>query len=73
MRVLVDSGSIGNYIEARECATRGIKIEAKYQAEECKMANGSVVKTKGRVSFILKCGGYKGEISTRFFPNLDNR
>ena len=28
MRVLVDSGSTGNYIDARECTTWRIKIEA---------------------------------------------
>ena len=28
MRVLVDSGSTGNYIDARECAARRIKVEA---------------------------------------------
>ena len=36
MRVLVDSGSIGNYIDAQECAARGMKIEAEDQAEELK-------------------------------------
>ena len=28
IRVLVDSGSTGNYIDARECAARRIKIQA---------------------------------------------
>ena len=37
MRVLVDSGSIGNYIDAQECVGRGIKIEVEDQAEELKM------------------------------------
>ena len=39
MPVLVDSGSIGNYIDARESATRGMKIEAEDQLEELKMAD----------------------------------
>ena len=30
MGVLVDLGSIGNYIDARECRIGGIKIEAEY-------------------------------------------
>ena len=47
MRVLVDSGSTGNYIDARECTTHGIKVEAEDHVEELKMAYGSVVKTKG--------------------------
>ena len=40
MHVLVDSGSTGNYIDARECTAQRIKIEAEDQAEELKMADG---------------------------------
>ena len=47
------------------------QIEAEDQAEELKMADGAVVKTKGRVQFILKCGGYRGEIPAQFFPNMN--
>ena len=47
MRVLVDSGSTGNYIDARECTTQRMKIEAKDQAEELRMADGIVVKIEG--------------------------
>ena len=71
IRVLVDLLLIGNYIDAQECIARGIKIEAVDQAEELKMADGTMVKTEGRVQFVLKCGGYKGEISTRVFPNMN--
>ena len=71
MRVLVDSGSTGNYIDAQECAARGMKIEAEDQAEELKMADGTMVKTKGRVQFVLKCGEYRGQISTWLFPNMN--
>ena len=49
MRVLVDSGSTRNYIDARECIARGIKVEAEDHVEELKMADGTVVKTEGRV------------------------
>ena len=35
------------------------------------MADGTVVKTEGRVQFVLKCGGYNGQISTRVFPNMN--
>ena len=68
LRVLVDSKSTGNYIDARECTARGIKIEAEDQPEELKMADGTVVQTEGRVQLVLKCGGYKGKILARFFP-----
>ena len=47
MRVLVDSGSTGDYIDAWECATRGMKIEVEDWAEEVKMADGTVVKPEG--------------------------
>ena len=71
MRVLVDSGSIGNYIDAWERTARRIKIEAEDQSEELKMADGTVVKTEGRVQFVLKCGGYRGQISAQVFPNMN--
>ena len=71
MRILVDSGSTSNYIDARDCAARGMKIEAANQAGELKMADGIVVKIEGRVQFVLKCGGYRGQISTPVFPNMN--
>ena len=46
MHVLVDSGSTGNYIDARECRDCGIKIEAEDQVEELRMADGTMVKTE---------------------------
>ena len=45
----MDSGSTGNYIDAQECIARGIKVEAEGQAEELKMADGTVVRIEGRV------------------------
>ena len=71
MQILVDSGLTGNYIDARECATCGIKIEAEDQVEELRMADGIVVKIEGRVQFMLKCGGYRGRISARVVPNMN--
>ena len=35
------------------------------------MADGTMVKTEGRVQFILKCGRYRGQISARVFPNTN--
>ena len=71
IHVLVDFGSIGNYIDARECAAQRIKIEAEDQAEELKMVDGTVVKIEGRVQFVLKCGGYRGQISAWIFPHMN--
>ena len=64
----MDSGSIGNYIDARECTACRMKIETEDQSEEPKMADGSMVRTGGRVQFVLKCGGYRGGISAWYFP-----
>ena len=71
MHVLVDLGSTGNYIDARECTTRGMKIVAEDQMEELKMADEIVIKIEGRVQFVLKCGGHKGQISAGVFPNMN--
>ena len=47
LRVLVDSGSTGNYIDAQECTARGIKVEEEDQPEELKIADGTIAKTEG--------------------------
>ena len=73
MHVLVDSGSTGNYIDTLECTARRIKIEVEDEEEELKMADGIVVKTKGRIQFVLKCGGYRGQISAWVFLNVNNQ
>ena len=49
MRILVDFGLTGNYIDARECMVRNIQIQDEDAAEELQMADGIVIKTKGRV------------------------
>ena len=48
-------------------------METENKPEELKMANGIVVTIEGRVQFVLKCGGYKGEISARVFPNMNKQ
>ena len=69
----MDSGSIGNYIDARECTAHGIKVEAEDQSEELKMANGIVVRIDERAQYMLKCGGYRGEISAQVFPLMNKQ
>ena len=49
VHMLIDSGATGNYISAQECTTRRIKIEREQGGKELTMANGSSVKTLGRV------------------------
>ena len=48
-------------------------MEAEDQCEELKMADGNVVRIEGRVQFVLKCDGYKGEFSAWVFPNIDKQ
>ena len=50
-----------------------MKIEAEEKSEELKMADGTVVKTEGRVQLKLKCGGYRGNVSARVFPNMNKQ
>ena len=69
----MDSGLTGNYIDAQECAAQEIKVEEEDQAEELKMADGTMVRIEAQVRFILKCGGYKGQISDRVFPNMNKQ
>ena len=40
LKVLVDSGSTGYYIDAQECAAQRIRIEDEDHAEELKMSDG---------------------------------
>ena len=54
-------------------AQRGMKIEAEDKPEELKMADGTMVKIEGRVQLKLKCGGYRGDISTSVFPNMNKQ
>ena len=37
------------------------------------MADGTLVQTEGRNQFVLKCGGYRGKISARVFPNMNKQ
>lgn len=56
--VLVDVTSNSDCVDASECVARGLKVEAEDQPEEHKMANGSVIKTEGRIQVNLKNGRY---------------
>ena len=48
-------------------------MEVEDKPEELKMADGTMVQTKGRVQFVLKCGGCRGKISARVFPNMNKQ
>ena len=70
VRMLIDSGATGNYKSAQECAARRIKIEREQGGKELTMANGSSVKTLGRVRLNVKCGGDQGIVEARVFPQM---
>ena len=64
----MDLGSASKYISTGECTERRIKIEDQDQAEELKMADGTIVRTEGGLQVMPKCGGYRGTISATVFP-----
>ena len=48
-------------------------MEVEDKLEELKMADGTMVQMEGRVQFLLKCGGCRGKIFVRFFPNMNKQ
>ena len=70
IHMLIDLGATGNYVSAQECTMRGIKIEKEKDGKELTMADGSKVKTIGRVRLNVRCGGYHGIVEARVFPKM---
>ena len=70
VRMLIDLGATGNYVSAQECVARNIKIEKEKNGKELIMADGSKVKTLGRVRLNVKCGQYHGIVEARVFPQM---
>ena len=68
--MLIESGAIGNYVSAQECAARKIKIEKEKNGKELTMADGFKVSTIGRVRLNVRCGGYHGIVEARVFPEM---
>ena len=69
-RVLLDSGSTGNFISTQFVAAAGLTIQPDSDWEEVTLADGSRLRTEGRVQFTLRCGKYKERVIARVFPNL---
>ena len=69
----MDSGSTGNYIDAQECAVRKLQVENEEAVEELRLANGSTVKTEGRVRVHVRCGEYRGTVYARVFPRMNKQ
>ena len=47
-----------------------LKVQADPEWQEIMLADGSKLKTEGRVQFTLRYGGYKERILARVFPDL---
>ena len=69
-RVLLDSGSTGNFISTQFVAAAGLTIQPDSDWEEVTLADGSKLRTEGRVQFTLRCGKYKERVLARVFPDL---
>ena len=69
-RVLLDFGSTGNFISTQFVAAVGLTVQPDPEWQEITLADGSKLKTEGRVQFTLRCGGYKERILARVFPDL---
>ena len=70
VRMLIDSGATGNYVSAQKSTARKIKIEKEKNGKELTMADGSKVKTLGRMRLNVRCGGYYGILEARVFPEM---
>ena len=71
--ILLDSGSTGNFVGAQTCTQMKLKVEDDTHAEELKMADGTTIKTQGKVQIQLRCGAYRGVIQAKVFPGLQKK
>ena len=70
LRVLIDSGSIGNYLSARCQTTLDLEVKTKEDFEQLTLADGSEVHAQSYVQFVLHYGNYKTKVLARVFPNF---
>ena len=70
LRVLIDSGSTGNYLSAWCQTALELEVKPEEDFERLTLADGSEVHAQGYVQFVLHCGNYKTKILARVFPNL---
>ena len=50
-----------------------MKVEKEDHPKALKMADGTMVRKEGRAQFVLKCGGYRGDISARVFADVNKQ
>ena len=70
VKVLLDSGTTGNFISYAMATVLKLKITSNVDFQDLTLADGSKVWTARYVQFTMNCGGYKGKIIARVFPNL---
>ena len=70
VKVLLDLGATCNFILDAMATALKLKITSDVDFQDLTLANGSKVWTAGHVQFTMNCGGYKGKIIARVFPNL---
>ena len=70
IKVLLDSGSTGNYISDHVAQSFNLIVQSEEGTEQLTLADGSKVQAQGYVSFRLWCGQYNSEVIARFFPNM---
>ena len=64
----MDSGSTGNYIDARECAVRKLQVENEEAAKELRLADGSIVKTEGEAESMSSAVNIEEQCMPGYFP-----
>ena len=70
MKVLLDSGMMGNFVSDAMATALKLKITSNVNFQDLTLADGSKVWTARYVQFTMNCGVYKGKIIARVFPNL---
>ena len=70
IRVLLDSGSTGNYINDQVARSFNLIVRVEEGTKQLTLADGSKVQAQGYVSFRLWCGQYNSEVIARVFPNM---
>ena len=68
MKLLLDSGVIGNFISDMMATTLELKIISNMDFQDLTLANGPLVCIAGYVQFTMNYGGCEGKSSPRYFP-----
>jgi hypothetical protein len=69
-RLLIDSGSTGNYISTQVCTAHRLRVVEDPTPDQLTMADGTKKQTEGKVQVLIKCGGYQGIVKAKVFPGL---